>query len=87
MTKKTVGPLKSVRVEHGGYGCECGCCGHRIYVDGEPQSMALEHPKPGSDIKAWARELVEFRLDDLETLDLENIDVAQVSTSDYDALH
>jgi len=54
-----------IRVYHAYYGCDCGCCGHRIEFypdsdDGCYQGWVFDHapPDPGEQ-KPWARKLAE----------------------------
>jgi len=39
-------------IEHGLYGCDTGCCGHRIKV-GDHATFDFYHPY-GEDSKVWA---------------------------------
>jgi hypothetical protein len=54
-----------VKVYHAGYGCDTGCCGHVIEVDGDGvshQRFEFTHPydeNTAEEKKAWARELAE----------------------------
>lgn len=52
----------TVRVYHDYYGCETGCCGHRLEItlpDGtEREVFEFDHPG-GDEAKAWAREFAE----------------------------
>jgi hypothetical protein len=50
-----------VDIRHTWYGCETGCCGHSIEVDGEGRSGYLfffEHPDKDVTPEAFAHELV-----------------------------
>lgn len=55
-----------VSVLHAYYGCDTGCCGHVVEIDDEQvgEFQLSEHPEPGQDRKAWAKELVESVLRD-----------------------
>lgn len=44
-------------VRHQSYGCECGCCGHVIEVDGVEKKHYFEHPY-GEDARVFAEQLV-----------------------------
>ena len=64
-----------VIVYHDGYGCDTGCCGHRIEIDGKPQGFYFAHPYiPNEDFKVWATELVRDTCGDecANNLDWEN---------------
>jgi hypothetical protein len=47
---------------HGDYGCDTGCCGHRIEVDGERlgnrKTSFFAHPDNVQEIREWAEEIV-----------------------------
>lgn len=61
---------RRVIVEHAGYGCDTGCCGHVIRVEmgeSETEDFRFDHPyhaDPNDEdaLKEWARELVEETL-------------------------
>jgi hypothetical protein len=75
MTSKRI----RVIVAHGGYGCDTGCCGHWIEVEGEDveRGFAFTHPY-GKDFREWAirfaQETVEkeYGPDHVADLDWEN---------------
>lgn len=48
--------MRAVVVYHGYYGCESGCCGHRVELGNESR-WRFEHPC-GQDPLEFARELV-----------------------------
>jgi hypothetical protein len=54
--------MARVVVLHGGYGCDTGCCGHWVEIDGERVGgFEFAHPasrKP-EDIREFVRDLVE----------------------------
>lgn len=77
-------PVKVI-VFHRGYGCETGCCGHAIEVDGEELagSFTFSHPygsynatmdERDSAFRAFAEELIVDHLgaDHVADLDWEN---------------
>lgn len=59
-----------VFVQHEGYGCDTGCCGHVVSFDLEPGEKApcglldatgffiFGHPDWSEDRRAWAEELI-----------------------------
>lgn len=65
-------------VYHRMYGCDTGCCGHAITVDGEEvaESFAFSHPDSNSDEDklSFAREMVydQFGAEHVADLDWEN---------------
>ena len=74
--------MRRVVVYHREYGCETGCCGHAVEVEGEGESHErFEFTHPGSndedELKEFARELVErlFGADHVADLDWENCHV------------
>ena len=47
----------TITVEHGFYGCDTGCCGHRLTLEGAAGSghaWVFEHAT--GDVQAWAEE-------------------------------
>lgn len=77
--------MLTVRVYHAFYGCETGCCGHRIEVDSKDVAFEFIHPY-GRDAKEWALEfarstLATERPECLATIDWDSIDVSEVSDS------
>lgn len=69
-------------VYHSYYGCDTGCCGHRIEVDGIDKKFFFAHaygkndatPPTEEELKEFARELVreEFGEEHVKDLDWEN---------------
>ena len=49
-------------VYHRFYGCDTGCCGHAINIDGKDVKFVFEHPEETEDTKVWAKELIEDEL-------------------------
>lgn len=78
-----------IRVLHSYYGCDTGCCGHIVEVDGKDiGSFSFDHPRSTEDLKTWARALVEEKLGQyapkcLESIDWETLDVSGVRDSKY----
>jgi len=67
-----------VRVYHTTYGCDTGCCGHVIEVDGEERGgFQFDHPH-GSDPKQWAYNLIlrELGKGHADSLDWEKCEVS-----------
>lgn len=81
--------MKIAKIIHRGYGCDCGCCGHAIEIDGVEKAFGLtDHPDPDhvtapESVEAWAKEFVSYQLTDeeLEDVDLEHIDFSGAVTS------
>lgn len=51
-----------IKVYHSSYGCETGCCGHIVEVDGET-SFEFAHPYGETDLSkilTWAKELATY---------------------------
>lgn len=59
-------------IYHGGYGCDTGCCGHYIKVDGEEKlgSFQFDHPY-GGDKLAWAKQFVAEQFGEEHVADLD----------------
>jgi hypothetical protein len=85
-------PTITVRVYHSYYGCDTGCCGHRVEItpadekrDGEErEAFEFEHPPSGDDLKAWAREFAEEQIrrrwpDCLDSIDWDSLDIEGVN--------
>jgi len=66
--------MSQIIVSHAGYGCESGCCGHVIYLDGEQvPGFHFDHPYGNSDEEKlrFAKELVEDVLGPEHVADLD----------------
>ena len=72
-----------IRVYHAGYGCDTGCCGHRVEVDGKDVGdFEFMHPY-GKDKREWAVAfargiIAKERPGCLETIDWSTVDVSEV---------
>jgi hypothetical protein len=70
--------MTKVVVYHENYGCETGCCGHAIDVDGKRVGYDLANcPNPGSseaELKAYAENLIreELGVEHVANLDWDN---------------
>jgi hypothetical protein len=72
---------KRIIVSHAGYGCDTGCCGHVIEVDGEQVgSFHFDHPYAGIHAsreekervyREFAEELVRDELGEAHVADLD----------------
>lgn len=51
--------MPRIIVYHTTYGCQTGCCGHAVEVDGDElaESFSFSHPG-GEDLKQYVRDLV-----------------------------
>ena len=49
--------MTRVVVYHGYYGCETGCCGHVVELDGE-EKWTFDHPGYNEDPLQFAKDLV-----------------------------
>lgn len=58
-----------VIVYHGYYGCDTGCCGHIIEMDGK-EEFVFDHPW-NEDFKSWAKELVRESFGEEHVADLD----------------
>ena len=51
-----------ITVVHGGYGCDTGCCGHWVEVDGQNlrgiNGFVFAHLDVGEDVKDFVRHIV-----------------------------
>lgn len=77
--------MPNVIVLHGGYGCDTGCCGHWVEIDGERMgSFSFDHPDHFSHptpegIKEFIRALVTAEAGEEHVADI-NWDECIVST-------
>ena len=75
-----------ILVYHRMYGCDTGCCGHAISVDGveDDDSFAFAHPDTGESHKEFARRFAEDYLKKHNPKCLETIDwgTLEVDVSD-----
>ena len=65
-----------VIVYHSSYGCESGCCGHIVELDGEADKFLFIHPGD-EDPRGFAEDLVraEFGEEHVKDLDWENCSI------------
>lgn len=73
-----------IRVYHDTYGCDTGCCGHRIELDNGNEAFEFEHPYRAPDKKKWAIELAKDIVREkwpkcFNSIDWGNIDFEDVS--------
>lgn len=81
-----------ILVYHTYYGCDTGCCGHRIEFyptddDKCYQSFEFDHAEKGQDLKEYARELAENFIKRhhphcLDTIDWSTLEVEAASWDD-----
>ena len=71
--------MKRIIVEHGGYGCETGCCGHYVILYDEndierDEHFVFSHPDSKEDELEFAKQLItdKFGEDHVADLDWEN---------------
>lgn len=64
--------MSKVIVYHQGYGCDTGCCGHIVEIDGK-EEFFFDHPWSG-DFREWAEGLIRenFGEEHVADLDWEN---------------
>jgi hypothetical protein len=59
-------------VYHSGYGCDTGCCGHSIEVEGSGRDrFVFEHPDSGEDMREFAEGLVRSEFGEAHVADLD----------------
>lgn len=61
---------KRVVVYHAGYGCDTGCCGHVVEVDGV-EEFSFSHPYGGADHLEFAKRLVREEFGEEHVADLD----------------
>lgn len=82
--------MPKVVVYHRGHGCDTGCCGHAIKVDGKEQGFHFAHPETyEEDERTFAKRLVTEELgpEHVADLDWENcliLDDFRLGDSWYD---
>lgn len=54
--------MPKVTVFHRDYGCESGCCGHVVSIDGLKEKFKFEHPYGATEtperLKEWIKDIV-----------------------------
>ena len=72
---------RRIRVLHGYYGCDTGCCGHYIEIDDDDaherhERFDFAHPH-GEDHLEWAKQFVreQFGEEHVRDLDWENCEI------------
>ena len=66
--------MTKVIVYHASYGCDSGCCGHQVEVDGVGKGFTFDHPYDLRDeerTRAWAPEIIEAKFGEDHGLDLD----------------
>ena len=82
--------MNTITVYHSYYGCDTGCCGHRIelFKDGESQGehFVFDHPlssdeKDTEKMREWAKKLLieEFGEEHCADLDWENSNISKAT--------
>lgn len=61
--------MAKVIVYHTGYGCDTGCCGHAVEIEGK-RKFSFSHPW-SEDPRAWAEELIRKKLGPEHVADLD----------------
>jgi hypothetical protein len=78
----------TVRVYHSYFGCDTGCCGHRVELTVDDKSMDVGNFEFGhpynEDLKEWATALAKEEIqrecpECLESIDWDTIDFQEVS--------
>jgi len=66
--------MSRIIVTHGYYGCDSGCCGHVIEVNGVEGEFSFAHPGPHEDFRAFAESIIAAKLgpDHVKDLDWEH---------------
>lgn len=66
-----------ILVLHRYYGCDTGCCGHVVEVDGKEGKFQFDHPY-GDDFKTFIKEFVTEQLGKkhVKDIDWENCEVS-----------
>lgn len=73
------GRVVRATVKHDYYGCDSGCCGHRVYGYDERGNEAcsrfeFDHPDKSGDV-AWARQFVAAVFGNPDILQVEDSDI------------
>lgn len=61
--------MTAVIVYHSGYGCDTGCCGHRVEM-GDDSYFVFGHPY-GDDPRTYAEDLVRSKFGEEHVADLD----------------
>ncbi|PZF83218.1 hypothetical protein [Jiangella anatolica] len=62
--------MSKVVVYHAFYGCDTGCCGHVIQMDGKEKSFSFDHCCEEDKLK-WAQDLIREELGEEHVADLD----------------
>lgn len=63
--------MPKVIVYHAYYGCETGCCGHVVSVDGEEGEFHFNHPGYNQPVPEFIRDLVTSELGEEHVKDID----------------
>ena len=66
--------MPRILVLHRGYGCDTGCCGHYIEVDGREVAFLFEHPGGSEERMDFIRRIVAQKLGDVDVADIDFTD-------------
>ena len=50
--------MAKIVVFHTFHGCETGCCGHVVIVDGASRRLRFDHPDDADQMRTWVEDLV-----------------------------
>jgi hypothetical protein len=66
--------MPRILVLHEYYGCDTGCCGHVVEIDGEARPFHFAHPESddGHELRLFAEELVRDEGCDPKDIDWDN---------------
>lgn len=68
--------MTKIVVYHNSYGCDTGCCGHVIEMDGKDYNFEFAHPYNESDLDFAKRLVAEtYGEKHVKDLDWENCDI------------
>jgi hypothetical protein len=62
--------MTRVVVYHNGYGCDTGCCGHVVEMDGDREHFEFAHPY-GDDPRKFAEDMVREQYGEEHVADLD----------------
>lgn len=74
-----------IKVYHSYYGCDTGCCGHIVEIDGKREGgFNFGHPHTKQSLLEFAKEVVEQELgkNHCKDLDWDSADLSEILTDD-----
>jgi hypothetical protein len=70
----------NIRVYHTSYGCDTGCCGHCVELDGDQIRERFEFTHDEDDWAEWAKGVVKERWPECyDSIDWASLDLSEIN--------